>query len=90
MNCRDDRVMTPHQIRLLDALAPHLPPAVIVTDREAIAPWETDWRGRWHGHAAVLFAPDTVAQVQSHLFAHQYEGLIRKARLGGRGAPRGR
>jgi preprotein translocase subunit SecY len=33
---------------------------------------------------------DTVAQVQSHLFAHQYEGLIRKARLGGRGAPRGR
>ncbi|MBE9604216.1 preprotein translocase subunit SecY [Acetobacteraceae bacterium H6797] len=33
---------------------------------------------------------DTVAQVQSHLFAHQYEGLIRKARLGGRGNPRGR
>ncbi len=33
---------------------------------------------------------DTVAQVQSHLFAHQYEGLIKKARLGGRGAPRAR
>jgi len=33
---------------------------------------------------------DTVAQVQSHLFAHQYEGLIKKARLGGRGAPRPR
>jgi preprotein translocase subunit SecY len=33
---------------------------------------------------------DTVAQVQSHLFAHQYEGLIRKSRLGGRGAPRPR
>jgi preprotein translocase subunit SecY len=33
---------------------------------------------------------DTVAQVQSHLFAHQYEGLIKKARLGGRGQPRGR
>ena len=29
---------------------------------------------------------DTVAQVQSHLFAHQYEGLIRKSRMGGRGA----
>ena len=28
---------------------------------------------------------DTVAQVQSHLFAHQYEGLIRKARVPGRG-----
>jgi preprotein translocase subunit SecY len=33
---------------------------------------------------------DTVAQIQSHLFAHQYEGLIRKSRLGGRGAPRAR
>jgi preprotein translocase subunit SecY len=33
---------------------------------------------------------DTVAQVQSHLFAHQYEGLIKKARLGGRGIPRPR
>ncbi len=30
---------------------------------------------------------DTVAQVQSHLFAHQYEGLIKKARLGGKGQP---
>ncbi|MAL79798.1 MAG: preprotein translocase subunit SecY [Sneathiella sp.] len=27
---------------------------------------------------------DTVAQVQSHLVAHQYEGLIKKSRLGGR------
>jgi preprotein translocase subunit SecY len=28
---------------------------------------------------------DTVAQIQSHLIAHQYEGLIKKARLRGRG-----
>ena len=26
---------------------------------------------------------DTVAQVQSHLLAHQYEGLIKKAKLKG-------
>ena len=32
---------------------------------------------------------DTVAQVQSHLFAHQYEGLIKKSRLGGRGTQPG-
>jgi preprotein translocase subunit SecY len=38
---------------------------------------------------------DTISQVQSHLLAHQYEGLIEKSRLGGRkrtgdkpGAPR--
>ncbi|WP_298126512.1 preprotein translocase subunit SecY [Brevundimonas sp.] len=33
---------------------------------------------------------DTVAQIQSHLLAHQYEGLIKKAKLrgrGGRGTP---
>ena len=27
---------------------------------------------------------DTVAQIQSHLLAHQYEGLIKKAKLRGR------
>jgi len=27
---------------------------------------------------------DTVTQIQSHLLAHQYEGLIRKARVKGR------
>jgi preprotein translocase subunit SecY len=27
---------------------------------------------------------DTVAQVQSHLLAHQYEGLIKKSKLKGR------
>ena len=27
---------------------------------------------------------DTVSQVQSHLIAHQYEGLIKKSRLRGR------
>jgi preprotein translocase subunit SecY len=26
---------------------------------------------------------DTTAQIQSHLIAHQYEGLIKKARLRG-------
>ena len=31
---------------------------------------------------------DTVAQIQSHLLAHQYEGLIKKAKLRGRGGGR--
>ena len=37
---------------------------------------------------AVSVTMDTVAQVQSHLLAHQYEGLIKKAKL--RGASRNR
>jgi preprotein translocase subunit SecY len=28
---------------------------------------------------------DTITQIQSHLLAHQYEGLIKKARVKGRG-----
>jgi len=40
---------------------------------------------------AVSVTMDTVAQVQSHLLAHQYEGLIKKAKLrGGTGGGRGR
>jgi preprotein translocase subunit SecY len=31
---------------------------------------------------------DTVAQIQSHLVAHQYEGLIKRSKLRGAGAPR--
>lgn len=33
---------------------------------------------------AVSVPMDTVAQIHSHLMAHQYEGLIKKSRLGGR------
>jgi preprotein translocase subunit SecY len=33
---------------------------------------------------AVTVTMDTVAQIQSHLLAHQYEGLIKKSRLKGR------
>jgi preprotein translocase subunit SecY len=32
----------------------------------------------------VTVTMDTVAQVQSHMLAHQYEGLIKKSRLKGR------
>jgi preprotein translocase subunit SecY len=32
----------------------------------------------------VTVTMDTVAQIHSHLLAHQYEGLIKKAKLRGR------
>ncbi|MEO1282986.1 MAG: preprotein translocase subunit SecY, partial [Pseudomonadota bacterium] len=38
---------------------------------------------------AVSVTMDTVSQIQSHLLAHQYEGLIKKANLRGRAQPRG-
>ena len=41
----------------------------------------------------VIVVMDTISQVQSHLLAHQYEGLLEKSRLGGKkrgaGKPRG-
>ncbi len=39
---------------------------------------------------AVSVTMDTVAQVQSHLIAQQYEGLIKKAKLRGASSPKGR
>ena len=65
MNSRDEAVMTPRQSRLLQSLSNTLPERVIVTDHTEIAPWETDWRKRWHGTAPILFAPSTTAQVQA-------------------------
>ncbi len=39
---------------------------------------------------AVSVTMDTVAQIQSHLLAHQYEGLIKKSKLKGASSPKGR
>ncbi|PPD26588.1 MAG: preprotein translocase subunit SecY [Hyphomicrobium sp.] len=39
---------------------------------------------------AVSVTMDTVSQVQSHLLAHQYEGLIKKSKLKGASLPKGR
>jgi len=61
-----DAAMTPAQTRLIAALRERLDEKAIVTDRADIAPWETDWRGRFHGHAPALIAPasrDDVAMV---------------------------
>jgi FAD/FMN-containing dehydrogenase len=36
---------------------------IVTTDAERIAPWLTDWRGRYHGASAALFEPGDTAQV---------------------------
>jgi preprotein translocase subunit SecY len=37
----------------------------------------------------VSVAMDTINQIQSHLLAHQYEGLIERSQLRGRGKKKG-
>ena len=63
--------------------------AVCVLPEILIAYWAVPF---YFGGTSLLIAVsvtmDTVAQVHSHLLAHQYEGLIKKAKL--RGARRGR
>jgi preprotein translocase subunit SecY len=39
---------------------------------------------------AVSVTMDTIAQIQSHLLAHQYEGLIKRSKLRGASSPTGR
>jgi FAD/FMN-containing dehydrogenase len=55
--------MTPAQTAMLDALRPALGDKGIVTDPERIAPWETDWRRRFHGAAPAILAPASTRQV---------------------------
>lgn len=61
--------MTPAQTAMLDALGHTLGPKAIVTDRDAIAPWETDWRRRFHGTAPALLAPASTAEVAAMVSA---------------------
>lgn len=66
--------MTPAHIAMLDALAGTLGQKGIVTDPADIAPWETDWRRRFHGHAPAMLAPAStreVAEVVAAAAAHR-------------------
>ncbi|KZE18097.1 MULTISPECIES: FAD-binding oxidoreductase [Sphingomonas] len=36
---------------------------IVTTDADRIAPWLTDWRGRYHGISAALFEPADAAEV---------------------------
>jgi FAD/FMN-containing dehydrogenase len=49
---------------LLDHLERRLGPRGFTRDAEALAPWLTDWRGRYRGRAAALLSPATSAEVQ--------------------------
>jgi preprotein translocase subunit SecY len=59
--------------------------AVCVLPEILIAEWGVPF---YFGGTSLLIVVsvtmDTVAQIQSHLLAHQYEGLIKKAKLRGR------
>lgn len=51
------------QHRMIDAVRQQLGPAVVIDDPFDIAPWLTDWRGRYQGAAAAILAPGSTEQV---------------------------
>jgi FAD/FMN-containing dehydrogenase len=55
--------MNPAMTALLATLAPRLGPRAIETDAATIAPWTTDWRGRFHGAAAAILSPASTGEV---------------------------
>ncbi len=59
----------PSALRLFEQL---LGPKGFVTDADAIAPWLTDWRGRFHGKSVALLAPETASEVAAAVrIAHE-------------------
>ena len=55
--------MTPAQAQLIAAIQSRFGPKSVVTDPAAIAPWLTDWRGRWTGAAPAILAPAKTDEV---------------------------
>ena len=51
--------MTPAQRQLVDTLRSQFGERVALTEAREIAPWLTDWRGRWTGKSAAILQPDS-------------------------------
>ncbi len=53
----------PPSASLLDSLANLLGPKGYSVDTDTMAPWLTDWRGKYHGRAAAMLSPATTDEV---------------------------
>jgi len=53
----------PPSPRLLDRLQSLLGPKGFSDDHEVMAPWLTDWRGKYHGRAAAMLSPASTEEV---------------------------
>ncbi|MEA3061311.1 MAG: hypothetical protein QOJ94_1092 [Sphingomonadales bacterium] len=60
---------------MLRDLAERLGPRGFTRDPTDMAPWLTDWRGRWHGRAAALASPADTAEVQAIVARCAAEGI---------------
>lgn len=58
-------MVRPASLALLDEFESLLGPRGFTREAEAMAPWLSDWRGRYHGRAAALLSPASTAEVQA-------------------------
>ena len=58
-------MLRPASPSLLDSLESLLGPRGFTREPEALAPWLSDWRGRYRGGAAALLAPASTAEVSA-------------------------
>jgi FAD/FMN-containing dehydrogenase len=58
-------MLRPPSPALLDSLQSLLGPRGFTRDPDSLAPWLSDWRGRYHGRAAALLSPASTAEVQA-------------------------
>ena len=55
--------MTEAEAQLIEQAREKLGPKVVVTDRQEIEPWVSDWRGRVHGASPAMLAPASTEEV---------------------------
>jgi FAD/FMN-containing dehydrogenase len=55
--------MTPAQSQLVETVQQRFGSKVATTEAETIAPWLTDWRGRYRGEAPALLSPGSTDEV---------------------------
>ncbi|MEA3066264.1 MAG: hypothetical protein QOJ27_2725, partial [Sphingomonadales bacterium] len=60
---------------LLADLESRLGPRGFTRDAEAMAPWLSDWRGRYRGRAAALLSPSSADEVQAIVAACARDGV---------------
>ncbi|MBW0144503.1 FAD-binding oxidoreductase [Sphingomicrobium clamense] len=60
---------------VIETLRGQLGDKVVVTDADAIAPWLTDWRGRWTGASKALLQPSTTQEVATIVKACNEAGV---------------
>jgi len=68
-------MVRPASPALLDELESLLGPRGFTRDEEAMAPWLSDWRGRYHGRSAALLSPASAGEVQAIVAGCAREGV---------------